>query len=73
MSNQTATECCRVTEPSAVPFAKRMTCIEALAEGWIGAPDLCRPCTRAFMAALDGIDKPLKWHPNYLERAEVTP
>lgn len=46
------------------------TCIEALSEGWILATDLCPACTRAFMAALDGIDKPLKWHANYLDRAK---
>jgi hypothetical protein len=52
-----------------VPLAKRQTCFEALAGGWIGAPDLCAPCTRAFMTALDGIGKPLTWHPAYVERA----
>lgn len=53
-----------------MPRPLRQTCIEALADGWIGAPDLCPTCTRAFMTALDGIGGPLKWHPNYLARAE---
>lgn len=52
-----------------MPQPLRQTCIEALADGWIGAPDLCPACTRAFMAALDGISGPLKWHRAYLERA----
>jgi hypothetical protein len=60
---------CRRRLGELVPVAKRQTCIEALADGWIGAPDLCPACTRAFMAALDGIDEPLVWHRNYQERA----
>lgn len=51
--------------------AKRMTCVQALAGGWIGAPDLCPACTRSFMTALDGITGPLLvWHQAYLERAK---
>lgn len=46
------------------------TCIEALADGWIHANDLCPVCTGPFMAALDGIAGPLAWHANYLKRAE---
>lgn len=52
------------------PRSLRITCIEALADGWIGAPDLCPTCTRQFMTALDGIDKPLTWHRAYLDRAK---
>lgn len=46
------------------------TCIERLADGWILPTDLCPSCTAAFMTALDGIAGPLKWHQNYLARAE---
>ena len=54
------------------------TCIERLADGWCLPSDLCTPCTRAFMAALDGIAGPMVWHPNFTERAtfakiETTP
>lgn len=51
------------------PARNGQTCIEALADGWIGAPDLCPTCTAAFMTALDGIGRPLKWHEAYAERA----
>lgn len=66
----TALQCQRLTEPSAVPLTKRQTCLEALADGWVGAPDLCPVCTKAFMTALDGIAGPMTWHPNYRARAE---
>lgn len=46
------------------------SCIEDLAAGWIGAPDLCPACTQAFMTALNGIAGPMTWHPNYRTRAE---
>lgn len=52
------------------PDRRGRTCIESLAGGWIGAPDLCGPCTAAFMDALDGISGPLTWHENYAKRAE---
>lgn len=44
-------------------------CIEQMAGGWHGVPDLCPACTRAFMTALDGIAGPLVWHQAYLDRA----
>lgn len=44
-------------------------CLEYLADGWITPADLCPACTRAFMAALDGIAGPLPWHRDYRERA----
>jgi hypothetical protein len=50
---------------------KRTTCIEALADGWINPPDLCGPCTQAFMVALDGIAGPMKWHHGYTARAAM--
>lgn len=53
------------------PRGKRMTCIQSLAEGWINPPDLCPACTQAFMTALDGIDGPMVWHHNYLERVKA--
>jgi hypothetical protein len=66
-------ECRRITDPAPVPFAVekavRRNCIEALADGWIHANDLCPHCTRQFMAALDGISGPLTWHQNYRTRA----
>lgn len=46
------------------------TCIQGLADGWHHASDLCPACTRAFMAALDGIDGPMVWHRNYQDRAK---
>lgn len=46
------------------------TCIEALADGWINAPDLCSTCTRAFMDALDSIAGPLVWHQAYTTRSQ---
>lgn len=64
-------ECRRLTQ------VKRLTCIQDLAHGWINATDLCPSCTRAFMAALDGIAGPPVWHRAYAERAnadtEVSP
>lgn len=48
-----------------------MTCLVALADGWIGAPDLCATCTQAFMVALDGISGRLVWHQAYVERARM--
>ncbi|EFL09965.1 predicted protein [Streptomyces sp. AA4] len=45
------------------------SCIESLAEGSITAEDLCPPCTRSFMAALDGITGPLAWSRGYRQRA----
>lgn len=47
------------------------TCIERLATGWILATDLCPTCVQAFMAALDGITEPLKWHQAYTARAAM--
>lgn len=52
------------------PSPAGKSCIEALADGWIGAPDLCPACTRAFMDALDSISGPLVWHKNYTARAD---
>lgn len=49
------------------------TCIQRLAAGWIGLHDLCGPCTRRFMAALETLASPgelLEWHPNFRDRAE---
>lgn len=67
----TAPECrSRAGMSTGAPRSLRATCIEALAEGWIGAPDLCPTCTAAFMTALDSISGPLKWHPDYTARAE---
>lgn len=59
-----------MTAPECRKPSRTGTCIEALADGWIGAPDLCSTCTQAFMAALDGIAGPLKWHRAYTERAK---
>lgn len=59
-----------MTAPECQRALWSVTCIAALADGWINAPDLCPVCTQAFMAALDGIAGPLKWHENYLKRAE---
>lgn len=61
-----AAECAR-SRPSSPGWE---TCLHALAAGWVGASDLCGPCTRQFMAALDGLAGPLVWHPDYQERAE---
>lgn len=52
-------------------FAGR-SCVQRLANGWIGAGDLCGPCTRRFMTALDGLGEPLDWHDGYVQRAAVT-
>ncbi|MGH3757999.1 hypothetical protein [Actinophytocola sp.] len=49
---------------------KNKTCVESLAEGWIGVPDLCAGCTRVFMHQLDAAVGPLAWHTNYTARAE---
>jgi hypothetical protein len=57
---------------TALPCSRRIvgkTCIESLADGGNTPQDLCPPCTRAFMAALDGITGPLRWHPAFHERA----
>lgn len=59
-----------MTAPECRKPSRTGTCIEALADGWIGAPDLCSACTQAFMDALDGISGPLVWHENYRVRAE---
>lgn len=48
-----------------------LTCIEALADGWITSQDLCAVCTRAFMTALDGISGPLLWHEHFHKRASA--
>lgn len=63
----TALEQCRRNN---MPGVRVRSCVEQLAEGWILPPDLCPACTQAFMTALDGIDRPLTWHENYLARAE---
>lgn len=60
---------CRRLGSRLMPEAKRQTCIEALADGWITSSDLCASCTRVFMTALDGISGPLRWHQAYHERA----
>jgi hypothetical protein len=44
------------------------TCIQSLANGWIGCNDLCPICTTRFMAALDTLG-PLAWHPAFVQRA----
>jgi hypothetical protein len=62
-----------VSAPECRRPAGRQTCIEALADGWINAPDLCPVCTRAFMDALDRIAGPLVWHQAYLNRATKEP
>lgn len=49
-----------------------LTCVEALADGWITPQDLCPACTRAYMKALDTISGPLLWHENFHRRAEGT-
>lgn len=46
------------------------SCIQALANGWIGCSDLCPVCTTRFMAALDGLGEDLDWHPAFVERAD---
>lgn len=44
-------------------------CIVDLAAGWITASDLCPPCTRFLMRALDReYGEPLPWHQNYIAR-----
>lgn len=48
----------------------RRSCIQSLANGWIGPSDLCPVCTTRFMAALDGLGEQLDWHPAFAERAE---
>ncbi|MQA24293.1 MAG: hypothetical protein GEU94_02215 [Micromonosporaceae bacterium] len=46
------------------------SCLASLAEGWIGAQDLCGPCTRRFMAGLEWVaGEDLRWHSGYAERA----
>lgn len=60
--SQDRAECAR-------PTTTGRTCVQSLAAGWIGAPDLCPVCTRAFMAACESIGQPLRWHPNFRTRA----
>lgn len=68
-----SSECRRVIDPAPVPFAvqkhARRTCIEAFADGWCLADDLCGHCTRQLMEAVDGIAGPLKWAEGFLARA----
>jgi hypothetical protein len=46
------------------------SCIQALANGWIGPSDLCPVCTTRFMTALGGLGEQLDWHPGFVERSE---
>lgn len=46
------------------------SCVQALANGWIGPTDLCPACTVRFMAALEALGEPLDWHPEFTRRAE---
>jgi hypothetical protein len=61
-----------VSAPECLKRAAWGTCLEGLADGWHGAPDLCPACTRALMTALDGIAGPMVWHSAYLTRATNT-
>jgi hypothetical protein len=45
------------------------TCIQSLANGWIGCTDLCSTCTSRFMAALDALGEELDWHAAFIQRA----
>lgn len=45
------------------------SCIQALALGWINAPDLCPTCTQTFMGALGAKVSNLEWHQAYRDRA----
>ncbi len=50
------------------------TCIARLAEGWVTPLDLCAPCMRAFMDALDRAEAGLSWSEVYVKQAaEVAP
>ncbi|MGH3762192.1 hypothetical protein [Actinophytocola sp.] len=49
---------------------KNKTCVESLASGWIGVPDLCAGCTQVFMHQLDAATGALTWHQDYIARAE---
>lgn len=47
-----------------------LTCLQRLAEAWIGTRDLCAGCTTRLMAALDAASpEPLTWHAEYTRRA----
>jgi hypothetical protein len=46
------------------------SCVARLADGWIVPSDLCPSCTRAFMAAMDGIAGSLTWHAGFRSRAD---
>lgn len=62
----------RVSLPCTRPdrTGRPKTCLQAFAEGWILAQDLCAGCTGRLMAGLDIIsDEPLAWHSEYAERA----
>ncbi len=53
---------------------RRMTCLQSMASGYIGLPDLCPRCTRVFMGALDVATagaEPLIWHGAYFKRANL--
>lgn len=52
------------------PDRSGRSCIQALANGWIGCSDLCPVCTARFMAALGGLGETLDWHPAFVQRAE---
>lgn len=58
-----------MTECPRDQFTSLGSCIADLAVGWILPSDLCPSCTRAFMAALDGIAGELEWHENYVSRS----
>lgn len=46
------------------------TCLQSLAEGWIGMQDLCGGCTTRMMAALEWVTgQELRWHPGYRARS----
>lgn len=54
------------------PSVAGSTCIERLAGGWILPADLCPVCTAGFIAALDGIEGVMAWHPDFRRRAGET-
>jgi hypothetical protein len=51
-------------------LSRTRTCLQRLADGWIGHEDLCPRCTKLFMAGLkQASPEPLTWHPNFAARA----
>lgn len=67
MATTPTTTTCTHTSP---PLTPALTCLQRLAEAWIGTRDLCAGCTTRLMAALDTASpEPLTWHAEYTRRA----